>query len=227
MPDRDDASSPRRVLVIDALGEVFDRLGELDLQAVLSRVSQPRDLTPSARSDFTIYAAYARIDWELLGQISSRAPILVITTTYQRGEAERALRADLVGYLDAGLGEPAFDRAVRGAVLRGEPAFPRDIMGAWMRERRKFANADNERVNVLTPRQREVLALVARGATDKEIAAVLGIAEATTQRHVTNMLRILKVPNRAAAVAVTRSRVPVIIPLASLKSARRNRLRAS
>ena len=52
----------------------------------------------------------------------------------------------------------------------------------------------------LTPRQREVVMLIARGAADKEIGQALGIATATAQRHVSNVLRRLDVPNRAAAV---------------------------
>jgi len=45
----------------------------------------------------------------------------------------------------------------------------------------------------------EVVALIASGHSDKEIATALGIATATAQKHVTNVLRRLKVPNRAAA----------------------------
>ena len=46
------------------------------------------------------------------------------------------------------------------------------------------------------------MALVARGASDKEIGGVLGISTATAQKHVTNLLRRLGAPNRAAAVAM-------------------------
>jgi DNA-binding CsgD family transcriptional regulator len=46
------------------------------------------------------------------------------------------------------------------------------------------------------------MALAARGASDKEIGGVLGISTATAQKHVTNLLRRLGAPNRAAAVAM-------------------------
>ena len=55
------------------------------------------------------------------------------------------------------------------------------------------------RASELTPRQREVVALIASGHSDREIASVLGIATTTAQKHVTNVLRRLQVPNRAAA----------------------------
>ncbi|MFB0538103.1 MAG: response regulator transcription factor [Anaerolineae bacterium] len=57
-------------------------------------------------------------------------------------------------------------------------------------------------VEELTEREREVLALMAEGKTDKEIALALGIAESTAKNHVGNILGKLNVPNRAGAVAV-------------------------
>ncbi|TMB58875.1 MAG: helix-turn-helix transcriptional regulator [Chloroflexi bacterium] len=61
----------------------------------------------------------------------------------------------------------------------------------------------------LTPRQRQVITLIARGAADKQIAESLGITTATAQKHVTNLLRRLNVPNRAAAVAVMAATYPL------------------
>ncbi|HEU5287473.1 MAG TPA: helix-turn-helix transcriptional regulator [Candidatus Limnocylindria bacterium] len=52
----------------------------------------------------------------------------------------------------------------------------------------------------LTQRQRQIVGMIARGMADKEIAAALGIATATAEKHVANVLLRLQVPNRAAAV---------------------------
>lgn len=57
-------------------------------------------------------------------------------------------------------------------------------------------------VGQLTPRQLEVLELVARGKTNKEIAAVLGRSEGTVEVHVTNLLRKYGATNRAGLVAL-------------------------
>ena len=56
-------------------------------------------------------------------------------------------------------------------------------------------------VEELTERELEVLALLAEGKTDREIAYGLGIAESTAKNHVSNILGKLNVPNRAGAVA--------------------------
>jgi DNA-binding NarL/FixJ family response regulator len=99
----------------------------------------------------------------------------------------------------------ALRRAISGA-LNGEPAYSREVTGVWLRARREAALAVVEDID-LTPRQRQIVALIASGATDKEIGGSLGIATATAQKHVTNILERLHVPNRAAAVAVVATRM--------------------
>jgi len=52
----------------------------------------------------------------------------------------------------------------------------------------------------LAPRQKEILALVAEGWTNKAIARHLGISPKTVDAHLSNIYRILRVSNRAEAV---------------------------
>ena len=54
----------------------------------------------------------------------------------------------------------------------------------------------------LSPRERQVLGLIAEGGTNKAIAARLSVSERTVDRHVSNILMKLDVPSRAAAVAI-------------------------
>ena len=58
----------------------------------------------------------------------------------------------------------------------------------------------------LTPREREILLWVARGKSNREIAAVLFIASGTVRKHLDNIYAKLGVRNRAQAVSVTAER---------------------
>jgi DNA-binding CsgD family transcriptional regulator len=89
-------------------------------------------------------------------------------------------------------------------------------MGAGDLQRRAFRLATHTRVPLpepaanegplsrLTPRERQVLDLLATGATNKTIADTLFISQKTVSAHVSNMLRKLDVENRGAAAALAR-----------------------
>jgi DNA-binding CsgD family transcriptional regulator len=80
-----------------------------------------------------------------------------------------------------------------GAVVEAEQA--RRILAASTR--------DNDRPPLpeVTPREREVLRLLAEGLTNRQIAERLVVSEHTVHRHVTNILRKLELPSRTAAAA--------------------------
>jgi PAS domain S-box-containing protein len=85
------------------------------------------------------------------------------------------------------------DRAVVGVFGVARPC------GETVRERKTGAAG-----SALTPRQREVLALLAEGASTTQIAATLGLAEETVRNHIRQLLRRLGVHTRLAAVAHAR-----------------------
>ena len=194
------AHDPARVLVIDPLGSIFQRLQKMAMPYVLQRLTEPRPIDARVAPTCVVHAWYGDPRWSDLPIFTG--PALIVTTAYRREDAADALERDLVGYLDATLGDAALERAVSGAVTRGELGFSRDIIGAWMRQRRATEAAAAAAAPRLTKRQHEIVSLIALGATDKEIASRLGIATTTAQKHVTNILQRLDVANRAAAVAV-------------------------
>ena len=67
------------------------------------------------------------------------------------------------------------------------------VLGSLMEQP---APADGTRV-ALTPRQREVLQLVAEGHTIKEIAGILGVSARTVEFHKTNLVKVLGLPTTA------------------------------
>ena len=58
------------------------------------------------------------------------------------------------------------------------------------------------RLEKLTPRQRQIVELIAAGETNKAIARRFGLAEATVRNYVADILHRLDVPSRAAAAAL-------------------------
>lgn len=63
----------------------------------------------------------------------------------------------------------------------------------------KEHESKHKRAALLSDREREVLALVARGARNKQIGSALDISELTVKRHIQNILQKLELPSRQAA----------------------------
>jgi DNA-binding NarL/FixJ family response regulator len=138
-------------------------------------------------------------DWAKIATTCAAQPTLLIAHEPSSDDTLQAIDICARGYLPATISDRALMDAIRG-IRAGEVAFSRGALGAWLRKRGD--DPANAAAAKLTPRQRQIMALVARGASDKEIGGVLGISTATAQKHVTNLLRRLGAPNRAAAVAM-------------------------
>jgi ATP/maltotriose-dependent transcriptional regulator MalT len=112
-----------------------------------------------------------------------------------RAEVERVLPAasDIVERLEAAPLREYLTRLARWARVDLERPRPRADVDGQPEEAPAFS---------LTPREREVLALVANGRTNRQIADELFISEKTASVHVSNILAKLAVSNRAEAAAV-------------------------
>lgn len=192
------------VLVVDTSGPVFSLLRSLNLGVPLWRVASPGD-AEHADIGLTVVAAYGTANWPMIGELSEKSTTVIVATDPNQDDACRAVAAGAFGYVDAHLPSKALRRAILG-VMDGEHAYSRRLLSTLIRNGR-WIHAAN--ALPLTPRQREVVTLIATGAADKEIARSLGITTATAQKHVTNLLRRLNVPNRAAAVAAMSEAYPL------------------
>ncbi len=191
------------ILVWDERGEVFAALRRTGLSLPLWRVSQAPANGDLEAVDLAIAALHRPSDWGVVAKLARRVPTVIVAASPDPRDASRALSLGAFGYLDPGLSTRALRRAVSGA-LHGEPAYSRTVLGGWIRSE-IGSSSRSSAVLALTARQREVVDLIATGASDKEIASALGIATATAQKHVARLLHRLRVPNRAAAVAATRA----------------------
>jgi DNA-binding NarL/FixJ family response regulator len=129
---------------------------------------------------------------EIVGE--QLADVLVLTSYSDAERIVGALDAGALGYL---LKDAEPDEVLRGirAVARGEspidPKAARELLGA--RRTTSTAAAD------LTPREREVLALVREGLANKQIARRLGISERTVKAHLTSTFQRIGVVDRTQA----------------------------
>jgi DNA-binding NarL/FixJ family response regulator len=119
-----------------------------------------------------------------------------------------ALRAGADGFLAKEISADGLVRALRAAV-RGQAPLARDLVSALIEELHGATERTGalERTAVLSPREREVLDLVARGARNREIAAELTISEFTVKRHVQNILGKLGLRSRRDAAGLYRAAV--------------------
>jgi DNA-binding NarL/FixJ family response regulator len=130
---------------------------------------------------------------------ASNAPtrVIVLTSFADEDKMLPAVRAGAVGYLLKDVDPQALVAAIR-TVHDGEtllhPAVVRELV-------REVAGDGREPPpeNPLTHREREVLALIARGRANKAIAFELGVAEKTVKTHVSNILAKLGVSDRTQA----------------------------
>jgi DNA-binding NarL/FixJ family response regulator len=117
-----------------------------------------------------------------------------------------AIRAGASGYLHKEISPSGLVRSLRG-LTRGEAPLARDLASLMIGALHGLEERDRarERVAVLSPREREVLAYVVQGARNRQIAQALYISEFTVKRHMQNILQKLGLPSRRAAAAYYRA----------------------
>jgi DNA-binding NarL/FixJ family response regulator len=131
------------------------------------------------------------------------ASVLMLTINRDDGRVLEAVRAGASGYLlkDAELDDiVAGIRSVAAGLSVLAPAAAGALMTEVRREPRTFA--PSTALAALTPRERDVLALLARGCDNAEIGHRLFLSPSTVKHHVSHLLEKLGVENRLQAAAV-------------------------
>jgi len=136
-----------------------------------------------------------------LGKTDGAPPVLVLTTFEDEEILAGALRAGAAGFLLKGVPAEDLQRAVRAVAAGGswlDPAVTGRVLSTY-REGTSPVLSGSE-VDVLTPREREVLVLIGAGLSNLEIAARLTLGEGTVKTHVGHVFAKLGLRDRAAAV---------------------------
>jgi len=132
------------------------------------------------------------------------ARVLMLTVSEDERDLAAALRAGACGYLlktmDSDMLAAAILRTMVGESVVS-PEMTSKLVSAFQSrqgdEPKAGPNADP--IHSLSPREREILVLIARGASNKEVARELGIAETTVKIHVQHILRKLNLSSRVQA----------------------------
>jgi DNA-binding NarL/FixJ family response regulator len=146
-------------------------------------------------------------------EISSRLPatkVVMLTISDAVEHVRSALHAGADGYLLKDMDAERLPHALAG-VIAGEAAIPRRLVTQLVEDyrdaagRRRGLVADNVRAH-LTSREWEVLDLLRRGISTREIARRLVVSEATVRSHVAAVVRKLGVATRAEAMRMFEER---------------------
>lgn len=157
---------------------------------------------------------------EACGLITAQYPdmkVLVLTSYSDQSHIVPALQAGATGYMLKDVEPEQLAEAIRSA-HKGNVQLHPDIAGALLTQLKPQKHGGEqgeaegsfelsggpgfqpaERIESLTPREKEVLQLIAQGLSNKEIAQALVVAEKTVKTHVSNILGKLRLSDRTQA----------------------------
>ncbi|HIJ39124.1 MAG TPA: response regulator transcription factor [Rhodospirillaceae bacterium] len=152
--------------------------------------------------------------WEdglpLLRQTIPEVPIIVLSAADERRQVLMAVNLGAAGFIPKTSNSRVTLSALK-LVLSGGIYLPPALLDQWVEhslpQKNKLVGQGGP--PHLTPRQEQVLELLSRGSTNKEIAQTLDLAEGTVKLHVTAILKALNVNNRTHAV-VAASRLDLV-----------------
>lgn len=181
-----------------------------DLQEAGLRVVATADgVASSARIAATVRPKVVLMDMQLsdgdgaqataavLG-VSPDSHVLVLSASGERDDVLEAVKSGATGYLVKSASAAELIDAVR-ATAKGQAVFTPGLAGLVLGEFRRMSTAPvgiEEQVPRLTDRETEVLRLVAKGLSAKQIATRLSLSHRTVENHVQSTLRKLQLGNR-------------------------------
>lgn len=129
-------------------------------------------------------------------QVCPTTQIIALTSFKEQELVQEAVQAGALGFLYKNVSSEDLAQAIRAAHA-GQPTMSPDALQVLMR-----GNAQPKPGHDLTERERDVLALMAKGLNNLEIAERLVVSRSTVKVHVSNILAKLKVNSRTEAVVL-------------------------
>lgn len=207
------------VLVCDAQPLFSDALGLAltHFEGLHILTERPADATAAVEATARIRPDVALIDFWLEGmeapavarEILAHSPgtrILHLSWFHGPGQIEQSAAAGAVGFLPKGLSVAQVAEGIQRAYAGENPVFEKEVDDLIMRveERGRYIQQVGERLATISPRELEVLRLLAVGTSSDEIARRLGIAETTVRTHIHRILTKTGAHSQLEAVALAR-----------------------
>jgi DNA-binding NarL/FixJ family response regulator len=180
--------------------------------------AEPSDSTAAVEAAVRERPDVCLIDVTLAGggivaaeQIARQAPdttIVMMSASPNEDDLFASVLAGARGFLPKDMDPARLPLALRGA-MEGEAAVPRALVGRVLeefraRDRGRYAGELSRLGVQLTLRESQIFELLDRELTTSQIADRLGISSVTVRRHVSEILRKLDAPSRAAALQIVR-----------------------
>jgi len=181
---------------IEVAGEAGDGATALGLAAELSPDVILLDLKLPGLDGI---AVLAELKSRTSGPGTSPARVLVLTSATEPASASLAVRSGASGVVYKDVDPDALVRAIR-SVHDGHLLLAPEAVGSLVRSGGGWSQAAG--LDALTNREREVLAEIAKGRSNREIARALAVSEKTVKAHVSSVLAKLGVQDRTQAALV-------------------------
>lgn len=193
-------------IVLEGLESVLSRIDGVELAGVANNGAEAVELADRAAPEVVI------TDLRMPGMDGATATrrilankpetAVLVLTMYDSDEMlEEALKAGARGFLLKGSNQQDIERAL-ASVAAGEAVFGTGVADQVLT--RLTANRGSQPFPELTPRENEILELLAQGCGNQQLARRLFISPKTVRNHVANVLAKLGVPDRAQAIVTAR-----------------------
>ena len=197
-------------LLGDGLARCLDDTPDISIVSVTDDVPSLRDLLTGGTVEIVLIDMTQNFDLDDVRSLAVAAPdvaFIALGLREQRQDVIRCGRAGFSGYVARDATVEAVAKAMRDAIS-GRLACPAEISSGLLKalfraeELSDLATDDAP----LTRREGDVLQLIGRGLTNKEIARELNLSVATVKHHVHNVLEKLNLPRRTHAMRRVRER---------------------
>jgi two-component system nitrate/nitrite response regulator NarL len=136
----------------------------------------------------------------LIKEFNARIKVVILSVSDAVTDLFTAIKNGAQGYLLKNM-DPIEWVSYLGALLKEESDIPKMMADRLFYRFKTGLSGEDPLVQQLTPRELEILALVAKGDTNRQIADTLIIAENTVKNHIKNLLEKLSVDNRVQLAA--------------------------